>query len=620
MLIASLWLAACGGGSDSSAVDTGSASGAATLGAEGGSVMGPGGATVQVPPGALAEPVTIRMAKDATDMPALPAHVGAVGDVFTLAARPPLCRAGAREPPLPARALAAGEQLRIAKAQPRRRLAAAVARDHRPRPGRERAGVLLLRAGGGTLPDPGTAAAAVLGEAGQPELQHRRLHRGHRGQHPGGAGSGHQPGPVPARLHGAQAGGRRVRRRRPRRQTARDRRRSPGAAADGRADPLPLPLQRERGLRDCTGHRRAPGHGGRHRRQPALRRTAGQRHPDAEPAAGFPFQERQRAGVRLQCVPGDAHLQWRQLRLPDRRAVGAHRRQSAQPRPAAANVPGGQQASRGAAAPDGAAYAQAYIFYTNDLTGRYTQALEQVLTFTVQPPVQPGTLIIPARLVCDTTSYPASSIGLHFATPQQATLPGFGTQPRSMAVRVGQTASFTAVASGFPSPALQWMSRASAVDTWEPVTGAAAGTLTTAATTLADNGRQFKLVATNPLGSSESQEVTLTVNSDEQPPVIGTQPAPLTILTGSDAAFAVAASGTGVLSYQWRFEGQPITAANAPVLRLTGAAAAQAGRYSVVVVAMPRGAWKATPPCSPSRRCRRRCRPRPSWRSPPSST
>jgi hypothetical protein len=170
-----------------------------------------------------------------------------------------------------------------------------------------------------------------------------------------------------------------------------------------------------------------------------------------------------------------------------------------------------------------------------------------------------------------------------FVTPQQATPPAFSTQPRPTSVRAGQTANFTAVLTGVPAPTLQWQTRLRDTDPWAEVPGATAGTLTTAPSTLADTGRQFKLVASNTSGSVESNVVTLSVYLQDTVPVISHQPTALSVVTGSDAAFAVAASGTGALSYQWHFNGQPITGANAPVLKLPAVAAGSAGRYSIAI-------------------------------------
>jgi len=66
-------------------------------------------------------------------------------------------------------------------------------------------------------------------------------------------------------------------------------------------------------------------------------------------------------------------------------------------------------------------------------------------------------------------------------------------------------------------------------------------------------------------------------------PAITTQPASLSVVAGSDAAFAVAATGSEALGYQWRLDGTPIAGATGPVLRLSAVGAGSAGGYSVVV-------------------------------------
>jgi hypothetical protein len=175
------------------------------------------------------------------------------------------------------------------------------------------------------------------------------------------------------------------------------------------------------------------------------------------------------------------------------------------------------------------------------------------------------------------------SVTLNFVAAQQGTAPVFTMQPTSMTVREGQTASFTAVASGFGTPTLQWYSRADATANWVAVNGATSATLTTAATTLADNGRQYKLIATNTLGSVDSVVVTLTVNVNDLAPIITTQPATLNVVDGSDATFAVVATGTGGLNYQWYQAGNAITGANGSVLHLATVGSAQAGAYTVQI-------------------------------------
>lgn len=167
---------------------------------------------------------------------------------------------------------------------------------------------------------------------------------------------------------------------------------------------------------------------------------------------------------------------------------------------------------------------------------------------------------------------------------QASAFPSLTQWPRSVLVRSGQTASFNAAATGAPAPALQWQTReANSTGAWTDVPGATGTGYTTAVLGLADNGRQYRVVASNGAGSVESPVVTVSVSDLDVAPIITTQPANLAVAAGGDAVFAIAATGTEALSYQWRFNGSPIAGANGPMLRLAAVTGAQAGRYSVVV-------------------------------------
>ncbi len=169
----------------------------------------------------------------------------------------------------------------------------------------------------------------------------------------------------------------------------------------------------------------------------------------------------------------------------------------------------------------------------------------------------------------------------------QSALPAITDAPRSLLIRTGQTASLSATASGAPAPTLQWQTRAAnSTAAWTDVSsgsGATTGNYTTSALALTDNGTQFRVVATNALGSAQSAPVTVSVSDLDVAPTLTTQPANLGVTAGDDAVFAVAAHGTEALSYLWRFNGAPITGANSPVLRLAAVSAGQAGSYSVDV-------------------------------------
>ena len=93
----------------------------------------------------------------------------------------------------------------------------------------------------------------------------------------------------------------------------------------------------------------------------------------------------------------------------------------------------------------------------------------------------------------------------------------------------------------------------------------------------------YDVVVTSPTGSTNSQAVTLTVQTAPTPPTIVGQPQPTTVNVGGTAGFTVAVAGTVPWSFQWRKNGQPIPGATAPFYLVFNATVADAGYYDVVV-------------------------------------
>jgi len=81
--------------------------------------------------------------------------------------------------------------------------------------------------------------------------------------------------------------------------------------------------------------------------------------------------------------------------------------------------------------------------------------------------------------------------------------------------------------------------------------------------------------------------VTLPTNSlytvVMMPPGITSQPQSQSVMVGSNANFTIVATGVEPLSYQWRFNGGPISGATNASLSVSNALTSQAGNYSVVV-------------------------------------
>jgi hypothetical protein len=129
-----------------------------------------------------------------------------------------------------------------------------------------------------------------------------------------------------------------------------------------------------------------------------------------------------------------------------------------------------------------------------------------------------------------------------------ATKPSITTQPANVTVTVGQTATFTVVATGTAPLTYQWTKSGMNV-------GTNSATYTTAATTSADNGAQIQVTVSNSAGSVPSSIATLTVNTAATKPSISTQPANVTVTVGQTATFTVVATGTAPLTYQWTKNG-----------------------------------------------------------------
>ena len=89
--------------------------------------------------------------------------------------------------------------------------------------------------------------------------------------------------------------------------------------------------------------------------------------------------------------------------------------------------------------------------------------------------------------------------------------PSFTTQPQNATVAVGQTAVFSAEVSGEPVSTCQWQVK-KGDNSWEDIPGATDSSYTTAQTDMSMNGWQYRCVATNNLGNTESDAATLTVN------------------------------------------------------------------------------------------------------------
>ena len=140
--------------------------------------------------------------------------------------------------------------------------------------------------------------------------------------------------------------------------------------------------------------------------------------------------------------------------------------------------------------------------------------------------------------------------------PTAGVPPSFTAQPTGQTVTAGGNTSFTAAASGTPTPTYHWQVSTNGGSTWTnladtaPYSGTATGTLTITAATAAMNGYHYLCLASNSVQSNvASNAALLTVNA---PPAFTTQPNGQTVTAGGNTSFTAAASGTPAPTYQWQ--------------------------------------------------------------------
>ena len=154
--------------------------------------------------------------------------------------------------------------------------------------------------------------------------------------------------------------------------------------------------------------------------------------------------------------------------------------------------------------------------------------------------------------------------------------PSIATEPQNQSTFEGQGTTFTVVANGTTPLSYQWY-----YNTSTPLANATNSTLTLTNVHLADAGG-YSVQISNPYGAVTSAAGQLTVGLAT--PSISAQPQNVTVIPGQYATFAVTASGSLPLSYQWFHNTNTLLAGDThSVLTLTNVQPADAGTYSVVV-------------------------------------
>jgi|GEM_PF-2703475 len=152
-------------------------------------------------------------------------------------------------------------------------------------------------------------------------------------------------------------------------------------------------------------------------------------------------------------------------------------------------------------------------------------------------------------------------------------------QPNNQIVPAGNSAAFALSAIGALPLGYQWLFNGTNLTDNARVSGSQSGNLTIASSQPSDAG-SYQVIVTNSYGAVTSALVSLTILG---PPQITAQPTNQFLAQGDIATFAVTATGSTPLAYQWGFNGTALSGATNSILTLVGVTPQQAGAYGVLV-------------------------------------
>ena len=180
--------------------------------------------------------------------------------------------------------------------------------------------------------------------------------------------------------------------------------------------------------------------------------------------------------------------------------------------------------------------------------------------------------------------------------------PVITAQPGNQAVTAGASASFKVAVSGMPMPTLRWQVSTSSGNSWSDLanddlySGVTTETLSIIGATIALNGFQYRCVATNGSGSTNSTAAVLTVNPVlTVPPYSWSTPSLITYGTPLSAAQLNATSTVAAVTYPDNPPGTILNAGENTIKATLTPTGTNAGIYSTAVVTQVLLVNKATP-------------------------
>lgn len=180
---------------------------------------------------------------------------------------------------------------------------------------------------------------------------------------------------------------------------------------------------------------------------------------------------------------------------------------------------------------------------------------------------------------------------------QQDVAPQIVTQPSDAEIGEGETATFTATASGTPEPTVIWQTQLPDAGDWVTIPDAAASTLTIDAVPASASGTRYRAVFTNSVGESATEPATLTVTTTPAPPSAddltddtrGSVTAPATVAQGAPIDLSIGSDLAGASVDVYLFS-EPIhlgtlTASSLAVVQAVIPADAALGAHRIAVYA-----------------------------------
>ena len=180
--------------------------------------------------------------------------------------------------------------------------------------------------------------------------------------------------------------------------------------------------------------------------------------------------------------------------------------------------------------------------------------------------IYPNPLVGAAFLPSTTTS------SVDVVTINPAAGPQISTQPSSVSVGAGGSATLSVGASGTPPLTYQWNLNGN------PILGATSSTYTISGATTADAGN-YTVTVSNSAGTALSDSAVVTVVTGIS---ITAQPQAQSVRVGNTVVLSVTATGQS-LTYQWSFNGVPVPDATASTLTIQAAQVSNGGSYTVTV-------------------------------------